>query len=118
MAIYDEHDRAIMVLVRLDPPGGNTTGNSVALLIPELELELFDASVPAYQKVTEPPGKPDMWWLIRACQSAVNGAATLFLNCDTVDEAVSVGGLALLLLAPHGYQQVDVDQRPKGATLH
>lgn len=119
VAIY-ENGRPRMIVARLDPPGFQPGGNCVELLIPELEMELVDmgSSEPIHQRVTEPSGKDMVWWLARACQSAVNGNAMLFLTCDTVEECETAARLALVMLAPEGYRNVPVAERPDGATVN
>lgn len=119
MAIY-ENGRPRMIIARLDPPDFEPPGNSVALLIPELEIETCDISSgrPVCGKVTTPSGKDFLWWLARACQSAVNGNAVLFLNCDTMEECRMAIGFALLMLAPEGYRIVPVAAREEGETVN
>lgn len=120
MAVYDEHGRSVIIVARLNPPDWEPPGNAVNLLIPEMELQLIDVSgeQPVCEKITEPAGKDRTWWLARACVHAVRGNATLSFCCDTIEEVEWAVPRALVMLAPEGYQQVPVEERPAGATLN
>lgn len=120
MAVYDEHGRPVILVARLNPPRWKAPGNAVNLLIPEMELQLIDVSgeQPVCEKITEPEGKDPVWWLARACVNAVRGNATLSFCCDTIEELEWAVPRALVMLAPEGYRQVPVEERPAGATLN
>ena len=112
---YDKDVHSVFFL----PVSENILGRSVALLIPECELQVVEVVSGEPQVVINRPrqNKSVRRWLRFACEIATEKDCPLSLACDTHDQAERVAAMAVKRLPNHRRIAVERMYQPETRTF-